>query len=153
MKYYVLAYIVVMLSSMRYAYQLKAVGENNTFSQRPSNVICYKLSHYKIFLTRAFQLNSNHVVNSGSVICHAINLELQDLCGERPFLRFEGSVGETRMMETNFLKVTLTRREHHVVGVFSSRLTQVAPPSVRIICCCFGVGENPKRDVEPSARD
>jgi hypothetical protein len=57
------------------------------------------------------------------------------------------------MMETNFLKVTLNRREHHVVGVFSSRLAQVAPPPIPIICCCFGFGENPKRDAEPSARD
>lgn len=56
-------------------------------------------------------------------------------------------------METNFLKVTLNRREHHAVGVYSSRLTQVAPPPIPIICCCFGFGENPKRDVKPSARD
>ena len=69
------------------------------------------------------------------------------------FLGFEGWVGEKRMMETNFLKVTLNRREHHVVGVFSSRLTQVAPPPIPIICCCFGFGENPKRDAKPSARD
>lgn len=57
------------------------------------------------------------------------------------------------MMETNFLQVTLNRREHHVLGVFSSRLPQVAPPFIPIIRWCFGFGESPKRDVKPTARD
>lgn len=40
-------------------------------------------------------------------------------------------------METNFLKVTLNRKEHHVVGVFSSRLARVAPPSNNLLLFWF----------------
>jgi hypothetical protein len=56
------------------------------------------------------------------------------------------------MMETNFLQVTLNRRDRHVLGCF------ISPPSsgsafIPIIRCCFGFGESPKRDVKPTARD